>query len=146
MFNQLLFEIFVAVVISFILLKYVLNPKDKKLFPPSSFKGSAVTGSSLKEKVLPLLEQGQIIQAVKMVRELTGMGLKDAKDYVDALQQGKEPNITIQLPGEIKLPENLEMQVKVLIKEGKKIEAIKLVRLHTKIGLKDAKEFVESLE
>ena len=32
-----------------------------------------------------LVAQGQKIQAIEMVREQTGWGLKQAKDYVDAL-------------------------------------------------------------
>lgn len=34
-----------------------------------------------------LLAHGNKIQAIKRVRELTGLGLKEAKDYVDALER-----------------------------------------------------------
>ena len=37
------------------------------------------------EKVLELVKAGQKIPAIKLYREQTGAGLKDAKDYVEGL-------------------------------------------------------------
>jgi hypothetical protein len=37
------------------------------------------------EKIMELLKAGQKIQAIKLYREQTGAGLKDAKDYVERL-------------------------------------------------------------
>jgi ribosomal protein L7/L12 len=37
------------------------------------------------EKVMELLKAGQKIQAIKLYREQTGAGLKEAKDYVESL-------------------------------------------------------------
>lgn len=39
----------------------------------------------------------------------------------------------------------VDSQILVLLREGKKIEAIKLYREATGVGLKEAKDFVESL-
>jgi hypothetical protein len=36
-----------------------------------------------------LLDEGKAIDAIKRVRELTGLGLKEAKDYVDALRRAR---------------------------------------------------------
>jgi ribosomal protein L7/L12 len=36
-------------------------------------------------------------------------------------------------------------QVRLLVKSGQKIEAIKLVKGQTKLGLKEAKDFADSL-
>ena len=41
--------------------------------------------SSLEAEVLALLEQGRKIKAVKLYREQTGVGLKEAKDAVEAI-------------------------------------------------------------
>jgi hypothetical protein len=43
------------------------------------------------------------------------------------------------------LPGNLETEILDLMRGHKKIEAIKIYREHTKVGLKEAKDFVESL-
>lgn len=37
------------------------------------------------EKVMELVKSGDKIQAIKEYRELTGVGLKEAKDYVEGL-------------------------------------------------------------
>ena len=37
------------------------------------------------EKVLELMRAGQKIEAIKLYREQTGVGLKEAKDYVESL-------------------------------------------------------------
>ena len=37
-------------------------------------------------QVLALKRAGRIIDAIKLYRELTGVGLREAKDYVDRLQ------------------------------------------------------------
>ncbi len=37
------------------------------------------------EEVRRLLAQGRKIEAIKRVRQLTGMGLKEAKEYVESL-------------------------------------------------------------
>jgi hypothetical protein len=51
-----------------------------------------VPADSLQERIRPLIRADQKIQAIKVVREQTGLGLKEAKDYVDDLaarmQQG----------------------------------------------------------
>jgi len=39
-----------------------------------------------------LLERGQAIEAIKQVRTWTGLGLKEAKDFVDAVQ-GRPPRV-----------------------------------------------------
>ena len=55
---------------------------------PSS---STVSDSVLQQEVRGFLLQGQKIEAIKLVRQQTGSGLKDAKDYVEALEQGQSP-------------------------------------------------------
>jgi ribosomal protein L7/L12 len=46
---------------------------------------SALTGAS--EQIKSLLMRGEKIEAIKIYREQTGVGLKQAKDYVDALER-----------------------------------------------------------
>lgn len=39
----------------------------------------------LKDELIELVEENEKIKAIKKLREVTGMGLKEAKDYVDSL-------------------------------------------------------------
>jgi ribosomal protein L7/L12 len=49
----------------------------------------------------------------------------------------------IGVPGTV--PENLDNELKTLIAEGKKIKAIKRHRMLTGLGLKESKEYIDSL-
>ena len=42
-----------------------------------------------------LIHSGQKITAIKLLREQTGLGLKEAKDAVDTLERGKLPSLSI---------------------------------------------------
>ena len=43
------------------------------------------TDSSIEQQVAEALAAGQKIQAIKIYRDATGKGLKDAKEFIDAL-------------------------------------------------------------
>ncbi len=45
------------------------------------------TGPAWEDDVRALLAEGRTIEAIKLVREVTGWGLKEAKDYVDHQQR-----------------------------------------------------------
>ncbi|MEQ8191968.1 MAG: ribosomal protein L7/L12 [Candidatus Eremiobacterota bacterium] len=53
------------------------NDEGRDIFPYEKTHGE--------EEIEDLLKKGQKIMAIKRVRELTGLGLKDAKDFVDYL-------------------------------------------------------------
>jgi len=93
------------------------------------------------DEVRRLAFQGQKIQAIKVYRELTGAGLKEAKDYVDALESGGQPAaISSAPPADAGLAE-----VHALARQGQKIQAIKVYRELTGAGLKEAKDYVDAL-
>lgn len=98
-----------------------------------------------------LLAEGNKIQAIKRVRELTGLGLKEAKDYVDRLPAGapfeyaaSEP-VTAE-PATFAPDPAFEQEIRQLLTQRQKIEAIKRVRELTGLGLKEAKDYVDALE
>ena len=112
--------------------------------PPSAIQPSVppvqIAAPSLAE-VSALLASGHKIEAIKRYRELTGVGLKEAKDYVDALDAGAQPPaVTPVAPSVGDLAE-----VYALAHQGKKIEAIKRYRELTGVGLKEAKDYVDRL-
>jgi ribosomal protein L7/L12 len=106
-------------------------------------------GAGSGDEVSNLLARGNKIGAIKLVRERTGLGLKEAKDYVEALEAGQAPSMTIPpapAPTAAGPPTpELEQAARALRAQGNTIGAIKLVRDHTGWGLKEAKDYVDGL-
>ncbi len=98
-------------------------------------------------QVRALMARGEKIEAIKVLREATGMGLADAKATVETLDAADVPDAPEQsAPSPAQLPAELAATVRGLLQRGDKIEAIKLVRERMKLDLKDAKELVDTLE
>ena len=103
--------------------------------PPASPVGDR----AFEDEVATLLERGQKIEAIKRYRERTGVGLKEAKDAVEAIQRGQAVPSGPQGDGD------LEDEVVSWLERGRKIEAIKRYRGRTGVGLKEAKDAVERM-
>ncbi len=97
-------------------------------------------GESFSVQVQTLLDQGSKIEAIKQYRYETSLGLKEAKEAIERGQSGA-PSIQ-----PAKAPSNLQGQVMEFVNQGRKIEAIKLYRSETGLGLKETKEAVERIE
>ncbi|ABX02954.1 MAG TPA: hypothetical protein DEF47_02305 [Herpetosiphon sp.] len=92
-----------------------------------------------------LLSQGKKLEAIKHVRLQTSLGLKEAKDYVEAIERGQSPLSPVVVePPVLQLPEDLLREAQIVAQQGNKIQAIKMVREATKLSLKEAKDLVES--
>lgn len=52
-------------------------------YPTTS--GATASAAGVSQEVLDLVRQGQPIHAIKLYREQTGVGLKEAKDVIDRL-------------------------------------------------------------
>jgi large subunit ribosomal protein L7/L12 len=106
----------------------------------SELSGTLQAGhKSLADTLTTLIQTGQKIEAIKQYRERTGSGLKEAEDAVEALERG-EP-----LPTPNAVLTTVDQDVVSLVREGKKIAAIKLYRDKTGVGLAEAKAAVEVL-
>jgi ribosomal protein L7/L12 len=97
------------------------------------------------EEIQALVAQGKKIDAIKRVREMTGLGLKEAKDYVEQLSHAlplaqHNPDRSLSI-----LSTDVEQEARQLMVQRGKIHAIKRVREVTGMGLKEAKDYVESL-
>lgn len=92
----------------------------------------------LPPEVAAAIQSGRTIEAIKLLRESTGLGLAEAKAAVDhyARTQGAPPGVEAPLPPDV-------MQA---LRNGNKIEAIRLVREHRGLGLREAKLLVDALE
>nr|WP_132394806.1 ribosomal protein L7/L12 [uncultured Pedobacter sp.] len=90
-----------------------------------------------KQQALLFLSKNQKIAAVKVVKDHSGCGLKEAKDYVDALEEG------VQHP--INNPADLDTELLVILSQGNKLNAIKHYKDATGAGLAESKDYVERL-
>lgn len=93
--------------------------------------------ADIETELRSLLAGGHKIEAIKLYRQRTGVGLAEAKAAVEALERG-EP-----VPTKRAMDSTLEQEVVSLLEQGKKIRAIKVYRERTGSGLKEAKEAIE---
>jgi len=84
------------------------------------------------------------IDAIKRLRD-TGLTLKAAKDAVETREKNPVAAPPQGLIATIRHAQDVSDEVKKLVKQGKKIEAIKLIREQTGLGLKEAKDLVDRL-
>ncbi|HET6326310.1 MAG TPA: ribosomal protein L7/L12 [Planctomycetaceae bacterium] len=112
-----------------------------ELFASPSDNAESIDTSpqSLDGRVKALVGAGQKIEAIKLYRDLTGAGLKEAKDAVEALEREGS------LPTPRKASSGADADVLDLLRAGQKIRAIKLYRDKTGVGLAEAKNAVEEL-
>jgi ribosomal protein L7/L12 len=96
--------------------------------------------TSTETEIASLLATGQKIRAVKLYRERTGAGLKEAKDAVEAIGRGEKVVLAFR-----EIDQEVESQLIGLLQQGQKIQAIKVCRARTGMGLKEAKDTVEGL-
>jgi ribosomal protein L7/L12 len=101
---------------------------------------------SLPAEVIAAIRSGNTVAATKLLRESSGLGLKKAKDAVDAYARG----VPLHGVSVIDIPNlsagKLPAEVLDALQQRRKIEAIRLLRERTGMGLKDAKEAVESYQ
>ncbi|MCU0438715.1 MAG: hypothetical protein MUC49_12460 [Raineya sp.] len=124
--------------------------------------------NSLLQDVLNMLGQGRKLEAVKLIKESTHLGLKESKDLADLLYNNLGSEAILHQVLEMYLPlfekkqeeipvqqisQNSEFGTKVsidtildLIHKGKKIEAVKLVKDTDGLGLKDSKDIVDAIQ
>lgn len=103
-------------------------------------KAPTSADSSLPIEVVTSLQRGDTIDAIRRLREARGIGLKEAKDLIDAhTGVGVVP---AALPPE-RMRGGLPADVADAIRRGDKIEAIKLLRAHEGMGLAEAKQAIE---
>jgi ribosomal protein L7/L12 len=108
-----------------------------------------------------LLQRGNKIEAIKRYRQRTSLGLKEAKDEIEAFERDQNnPAVLVALrrsPAANAAPvhhaplgeadaQAVADQIKALLARDQKIQAIKLLREKSDLNLLDAKNAVEALE
>ncbi len=121
--------------------------KQRRLEAGGDQPAPVVPLEDLTDEIHSLLEQGQTIAALKLVRTHTGWGLKASKAYVEDLQReaSAQADSVIAAPSKPTLfaPKDWQPQMIELLELGKKIPAIKLTREKTGLDLQGAKAYVE---
>ncbi|MBU0494005.1 MAG: hypothetical protein KKA73_30995 [Chloroflexi bacterium] len=97
----------------------------------------------LGRQIRPLLEQGRLIDAIKLYRQLTDADLLEAKNAVDEVARGIAAEPTGMVPG---LANEVEKQIRQLLQQERKVDAIKVYRRHIDAGLAEAKHAVDEIE
>jgi hypothetical protein len=96
--------------------------------------------ADLQNRVRELLAAGKKIQAIKIIREETGLGLKEAKGVADSLAAGRPvPDATTPSRPD------LASRVRELKAAGRMEQAVFLVRGETGMGQQEAEAFINAL-
>ena len=128
-------------------------------------------GQSLEGRLAEIadyLQAGKKINAIKVYREVTGASLAEAKDAVDrldmamklygtmvvgeAIMEAMQQEMPQQWMSQQGMPMNMDMQnillteMAYLISQKKKIQAIKLFRERTGLGLEEGKAVADRIE
>jgi len=114
--------------------------------PASRTAATPGTPDALREEVASLLTQGGKMEAIKLMRDKRGLQLAAAKEAVEAI--GREEAIVPPASGlaaTIQRAQEMSEEVRRLATTGKKIEAIKLLREKSGLGLKEARDLVDRL-
>lgn len=95
--------------------------------------------TNFEDELRALMAAGRKIEAIKRYRTATGAGLAEAKSAVEALERGGplSPRESADSP--------FEDEILALLRQGRRIEAIKLYREKARVGLKEAKDFIDAL-
>lgn len=103
----------------------------------------------LPSEAVAALARGELIQAIKIVREATGTGLKESKDAVEAYAAHPDArgNLIQALGTKAEAAKLVfPQQAADALSRGAVIEAIKRVReANPQLGLKEAKDAVEGI-
>jgi ribosomal protein L7/L12 len=99
----------------------------------------AFSSKPLPADVVDALQRGNTIGAIKLLRASTGLGLKEAKDVIDGYLQGSSRLLPSQAPAA-----SLPAAAASALQQGNKIEAIRLLREQTGLGLKEAKNAIDA--
>ncbi|MGC4895737.1 50S ribosomal protein L7/L12 [Micromonospora sp. DT31] len=131
----------VALVVVLVLLLLVLRrDRPQDLVAPDRPAGDG------QAEVLRLARAGRTVEAIKVLREQTGLSLLDAKRVIDLLAAGGTWSPGVPAPGTITgVDDAVRAEAARLLHRGRKIEAVKVVREHTHWSLADAKRYVDRL-
>jgi ribosomal protein L7/L12 len=124
---------------------------------PADYTPRRAASPQAQQQIRDLMAAGNKIEAIKVYRAETGVGLKEAKDAVEALERGSPLPEVAETPGiggyypagpDLGMPvsPDQESRIRTLLQSGNKLDAIKVYREATGADLKTAKDAVEAMQ
>jgi len=130
---------------------------------PASSASTAASGLTpdVVAEIDRLVAAGQKIHAIKLYRDRSGVGLKEAKDRIEhwsasttaphlaavshatAVHTSITPAAPTVASARAALPASVASDIDRLVAGGAQIEAIKVLRQHTGLGLKESKTLID---
>ena len=104
-----------------------------------------MAGMNLNEKIRAYLLRGCKIEAIRVYRETSGAGLKEAKDYIDQFDSETHRNTEPPAADNSGIDKTLYEEIVMKIRNRDTIHAVRLYREATGSGLKEAKDYVDAL-
>lgn len=102
---------------------------------------------ALPPQAVAALQRGDTIEAIKLTREATGLGLKQAKEAVErhAHALAEPPPGFTRAPAIVSASGGaLPHDASLALQRGQVVEAVRLTREATGLGLKEAKQLVDA--
>lgn len=120
-----------------------MRPRDPR---PAAQAGTAAARvralpPATEQEARRLVEQRKLVHAIKVIREGTGMGLREAKETAEAIRDEESQAPRSSWPS----GDDLATRVRELRADDRTGEAIELVATETGMSLVDATRFVESV-
>jgi outer membrane protein assembly factor BamB/ribosomal protein L7/L12 len=121
--------------------------KNNTLIPGLPAANEATPRASLDEVRL-LAQNGNLVDAIRRYRELYDAGMKEARDAVQALADGKVVEIHRVYSGPLDAEETSRVmeEVKAMLQEGNKIEALTHYREVNDVSLTQARDVIDQIE
>ncbi|REJ03845.1 hypothetical protein DY023_16080 [Microbacterium bovistercoris] len=131
-------------VVGLIVLFFVVGWALRSMRPSVPTSPPAPVAVDARSEIDALVASGNKIAAIKRLRELSPMSLKDAKDRIDAWEPGTvaPPATTVAGPT-ADLPAEVAAEIDRLLAADQPISAIKFYRERTGTTLADAKRAID---
>ncbi|MEG0939452.1 MAG: hypothetical protein RSE32_10360 [Comamonas sp.] len=91
-------------------------------------------------EILSIWNSGSKVLAIKLLREQSGLGLAEAKQLLESANAGAADS---PLAMNSAIPANAELRIHAAMASGNKLEAVKLLKEATGLGLAEAKERID---
>ena len=91
-------------------------------------------------EILSIWNSGSKVLAIKLLREQSGLGLAEAKQLLESADAGAADS---PLAMNSAIPASAELRIHAAMASGNKLEAVKLLKEATGLGLAEAKERID---
>ena len=91
-------------------------------------------------EILSIWNSGSKVLAIKLLREQSGLGLAEAKQLLESVDAGAADS---PLALNSAIPASAELRIHAAMASGNKLEAVKLLKEATGLGLAEAKERID---